>query len=88
MEALNKKRRTLKLVTGDSDSGKWWGSRGQIFEQGCTMFYVAWVLSRLFLSGIQVSLLFVLVIFLLIHFFLNGPEGHFFRILMSLLIEG
>lgn len=33
MEALNKKRRTLKLVTGDSDSGKWWGSRGQIFEQ-------------------------------------------------------
>ena len=33
MRELHKKRRTLKIVSGESDSGKWWGSRGNIFEQ-------------------------------------------------------
>jgi len=33
MRELHKKRRTLKIVSGESDSGKWWGSRGHIFEQ-------------------------------------------------------
>jgi len=33
VETLSKKRRNLTIRDGESDSGKWWGSRGEIFER-------------------------------------------------------